>query len=58
MNLICLLLMIMVKQLNVIDSVKAAEFIISQQMLNFQKVHYTSAFETLICPNDFDLFFI
>lgn len=31
--------MIMVKQLNVIDSVKAAEFIISQQMLNFQKVH-------------------
>lgn len=36
--------MIMVKQLIVIDSVKAAEFIISQQMLDFQRVDYTSSF--------------
>lgn len=51
MNPICLLLMIMVKQLIVIDSINAAEFITSQQMLEFQRLDNTSAFWTQICPN-------
>lgn len=53
MNLICLLLMIMVKQFIVIDSVNAAEFIISQQMLDFQRVDYS---RSLLDPNLSKLF--
>lgn len=49
MNLICLLLMIMVKQLIVIDSVNAAEIIINQQMLDFQRADYS------LCPLDSNL---
>lgn len=51
MNLICLLLMIMVKQLIVIHSINAAEFITSQQMWDYQRVDNASALWTQICPN-------